>query len=106
VHLKQFPVDMVKIDRGFVRGLGHDPFDDAIVDAVVDLAHQLELSSVAMGVETPAQAHRLRNIGCQLAQGHRFAAPLPAGLAEAWATRRTANPGPAPTDADYHPNGA
>ena len=106
VHLKQFPVDMVKIDRGFVQGLGTDPFDDAIVEAVVDLAHQLELSSVAMGVETPAQADRLQGVGCMRAQGHWFAAPLPAALAETWAARRTARPSDAAAGGEPSPNGA
>ena len=87
VHLKEFPVDSVKIDRGFVHGLGTDPFDDAIVAAVVELAQQLELSSVALGVETPDQAHRLQAAGCNRGQGSWFSAPLPPALAEAWATR-------------------
>jgi diguanylate cyclase (GGDEF)-like protein/PAS domain S-box-containing protein len=104
VHLKQLPVDIVKIDRGFVRGLGADPFDDAIVVAVVDLAHQLALASVAMGVETPGQAERLRGVGCVRAQGHWFAAPLPAALAETWAARRAGRPSDA-TDGEPSPNG-
>jgi EAL domain-containing protein (putative c-di-GMP-specific phosphodiesterase class I) len=87
-HLKQFPFDAVKMDRGCVRGLGADPFDDAILAAVVDLAHQLKLSSVVLGVETADQAERLRGLGCSRAQGHWFAAPMPAPLAEAWAARR------------------
>jgi diguanylate cyclase (GGDEF)-like protein/PAS domain S-box-containing protein len=90
LHLKEFAIDAVKVDRGFVRGLGVDRFDDAIVDAVVDLAHDLELSSVALGVETAAQAERLRRIGCMQAQGDWFAAPMPAPFAESWATRRAA----------------
>ncbi|HEV2993544.1 MAG TPA: EAL domain-containing protein [Acidimicrobiia bacterium] len=89
VHLKQFPIDAVKIDRGFVRGLGADPFDDAVVAAIVDLAHQLKLSSVVLGVETAAQAERVRGQGCMRAQGHWFAAPMPPQLAEVWAARRT-----------------
>jgi EAL domain-containing protein (putative c-di-GMP-specific phosphodiesterase class I) len=90
LHLKELPIDSIKIDRGFVRGLGSDPFDDAIVEAVIALAHQLELSSVALGIETAAQADRLRGLGCMRAQGHWFAAPMPAHLAEAWANRRAA----------------
>jgi diguanylate cyclase (GGDEF)-like protein/PAS domain S-box-containing protein len=89
VHLKQFPIDSVKIDQVFVAGLGSDPFDDAIVDAVVDLSNQLGLVSVAEGVETAAQEERLRTIGCQHAQGHRLAPPMPGPLAEAWLARRS-----------------
>jgi diguanylate cyclase (GGDEF)-like protein/PAS domain S-box-containing protein len=92
LHLKEFPIEAVKVDRGFVSGLGVDPFDDAIVDAVVDLAHHLELSSIALGVETAAQAEHLRRVGCMQAQGHWFAVPMPGPLAEAWATRRAALP--------------
>jgi EAL domain-containing protein (putative c-di-GMP-specific phosphodiesterase class I) len=88
VHLKQFPIDSVKIDQVFVAGLGSDPFDDAIVDAVVDLSNQLGLVSVAEGVETAAQEERLRTIGCLQAQGHRLAPPMPGELAEAWLARR------------------
>jgi diguanylate cyclase (GGDEF)-like protein/PAS domain S-box-containing protein len=90
VHLKQFPIDSVKIDRVFVAGLGSDPFDDAIVDAVVDLSNQLDLVSVAEGVETAAQEQRLRAIGCRHGQGDRLGPPMPAPLAEAWFRRRVA----------------
>jgi diguanylate cyclase (GGDEF)-like protein/PAS domain S-box-containing protein len=89
VHLKQFPIDSVKIDQVFVAGLGSDPFDDAIVDAVVDLSNQLGLVSVAEGVETAAQEERLRTIGCRQAQGHRLAPPMPGELAEAWLARHS-----------------
>ncbi len=89
VHLKQFPIDSVKIDQAFVTGLGSDLFDDAIVDAVVDLSHQLDLASVAEGVETAEQEERLRTIGCMHAQGPRIAPPMPAALAAAWRARRS-----------------
>jgi len=89
VHLKQFPIDSVKIDQVFVAGLGSDPFDDAIVDAVVDLSNQLDLVSVAEGVETAAQEERLRAIGCRCAQGERLGPPMPVPLVEAWLSRRT-----------------
>ncbi|HEY5166001.1 MAG TPA: EAL domain-containing protein, partial [Acidimicrobiia bacterium] len=88
VHLKHFAIDSVKIDQVFVAGLGSDPFDDAIVDAVVDLSNQLDLVSVAAGVETAAQEERLHAIGCRQAQGHRLAPPMPGPLAEAWLARR------------------
>ncbi|HEY6317628.1 MAG TPA: EAL domain-containing protein [Acidimicrobiia bacterium] len=87
VHLKQLPVDQVKIDRGFVHGLGLDPVDEAIVEAIVDLAGQLRLTTVALGVDTAAQAARLKAAGCARAQGDWFASPLPPVLAQAWATQ-------------------
>jgi diguanylate cyclase (GGDEF)-like protein/PAS domain S-box-containing protein len=75
-HLKEFPVHAIKIDLSFVQGLGVDPFDDAIVEAVVDLAKRVNLFSVAEGVETAEQARRVREYGCFLAQGYYFAHPL------------------------------
>jgi EAL domain-containing protein (putative c-di-GMP-specific phosphodiesterase class I) len=87
VHLKELPLNSVKIDRGFIHGLGRDPVDDAIVDAIVDLAQQLQLTSVALGVDTASQAARLEANGCDLAQGDWCAAPMEAPLAETWAQR-------------------
>ena len=83
LHLKEFPVHSIKIDRAFVSGVGLDPFDDSIVEAVVDLAARLALFSCAEGVETAAQAEWLRRTGCALAQGHHFASALPAAEIEA-----------------------
>jgi diguanylate cyclase (GGDEF)-like protein len=76
--LRQLPVGQLKLDRTFVQGLGHSERDDAIVAAVIDLAHALELQVVAEGVETRAQLERLRELGCDGAQGYLFARPLPA----------------------------
>ncbi|HEV3450129.1 MAG TPA: EAL domain-containing protein [Acidimicrobiia bacterium] len=89
-HLKRFPIEALKIDQGFIRGLARDPEDTAIVTAVVSLAHALGLSCTAEGVETPEQLAELRTLGCELAQGHLFAEPRPAeeltdpGSLEAW----------------------
>ncbi|TMK88132.1 MAG: EAL domain-containing protein, partial [Actinobacteria bacterium] len=76
-YLRRFPVDALKVDRSFVAGLGQDPEDSAIVEAVVSMAHSLRLSVVAEGVETDEQLARLRDLGCELAQGFYFAAPVP-----------------------------
>jgi diguanylate cyclase (GGDEF)-like protein/PAS domain S-box-containing protein len=77
-YLRRFPVDVVKVDRSFVDGLGVDGEDDAIVSAVVGLTQRLGLRAVAEGVETEQQAARLRELGCDLAQGYLFARPQPA----------------------------
>ena len=77
-YLKRFPVDVLKIDRSFVDGLGADPEDEAIVTAVVRLAHALDLQVVAEGVETAAQLAELRRLGCNAVQGYYFAHPQPA----------------------------
>jgi EAL domain-containing protein (putative c-di-GMP-specific phosphodiesterase class I) len=77
-YLKRLPVDTLKIDRSFVAGLGQDPHDTAIVQSVVALAGALELSVTAEGVETEAQYHQLRLLGCERGQGFLFSAPRPA----------------------------
>jgi diguanylate cyclase (GGDEF)-like protein/PAS domain S-box-containing protein len=76
-YLRRFPVDVVKVDRSFVAGLGDEGEDDAIVSAVVGLTQRLGLRAVAEGVETEEQAARLRSMRCDLAQGFLFARPAP-----------------------------
>ncbi|MDQ6750902.1 MAG: EAL domain-containing protein [Actinomycetota bacterium] len=72
------PVDVLKIDRSFVAGLGENREDTAIVTSVISLAHSLGLTAIAEGVETAAHVHELRALGCDLAQGFHFARPAPA----------------------------
>jgi EAL domain-containing protein (putative c-di-GMP-specific phosphodiesterase class I) len=76
-YLRRFPVDFLKIDRSVTQGLGEDPTNEAIVSALVTLAHALDERVVAEGVETEAQLACLREIGCDFAQGYYFAKPLP-----------------------------
>lgn len=76
-RLRQLDVDEVKIDREFVQGLGRDPEDEIIVQAVVQLARLLGHSVVAEGVETYEQAAMLRDFGCTIAQGYLFSRPQP-----------------------------
>ncbi|HEY7134223.1 MAG TPA: bifunctional diguanylate cyclase/phosphodiesterase [Acidimicrobiia bacterium] len=77
-YLKRFPVEIVKIDRSFVAGLGVDDDDTSIVTAVVQLAHAIGRRVVAEGVETRAQLEHLRGLGCDDAQGYFLARPAPA----------------------------
>ena len=79
-YLKRLPVDVLKIDRSFVAGLadGSDPGDAAIVSAVVTLAHDMGLRTVGEGVETEGQLARLRERGCDEAQGFLLGRPHPA----------------------------
>ncbi|HEV7865204.1 MAG TPA: bifunctional diguanylate cyclase/phosphodiesterase [Acidimicrobiia bacterium] len=75
--LRRLPADFLKVDRTFVAGLGTDPGDTAIVRAVLDLGAALGLTTVAEGVETPAQLAALRDLGCDWAQGFHLARPGP-----------------------------
>ena len=77
-HLRDFPVDVVKVDKSFVQQMTDDPEIAAIVAAVIDLANSLQISVVAEGVETPAQLDLLRVMGCRIAQGHLYAAAVSA----------------------------
>jgi len=76
--LKRFPIDELKIDRSFVKGIPDDPDDCAIVAAVVAMGHALGLRLVAEGVETEPQADFLRERGCELYQGYLCSQPLSA----------------------------
>jgi diguanylate cyclase (GGDEF)-like protein len=76
-YLKRLPVDVVKIDRSFVDGLGNDPDDTAIVQAIIVLAGALGMSVTAEGVETEVQLDELVRLGCSRVQGYLFARPGP-----------------------------
>jgi EAL domain-containing protein (putative c-di-GMP-specific phosphodiesterase class I) len=75
-YLRRFPVDIVKIDRAFIAGLGENPEDTEIVRLVIMLAHALHLVAVAEGVESEAQVTELRSLGCDRAQGFHLYPPL------------------------------
>ncbi len=77
-HLKHLPVDTIKIDRSFLKDVDRSTSDTATVLAMLTLARGLGLGTVAEGVETEAQVHRLRLMGCPTAQGFYFARPLDA----------------------------
>lgn len=76
-YLKRFPVDVIKIDRSFVHGLGVSPKEAAIVQAVIDLAEALGLEPIAEGIESAEQARQLLEMGCYVGQGYHFTRPLP-----------------------------
>jgi diguanylate cyclase (GGDEF)-like protein len=83
-HLARMPVHEVKIDRSFVQGLESDPEFAPVVRSAIDMGHGLGLKVVAEGIETEAAAVRLRDFGCDIAQGYLYAKPMPLAAFEAW----------------------
>jgi EAL domain-containing protein (putative c-di-GMP-specific phosphodiesterase class I) len=77
-YLKRFPVDLLKVDRSFVTGLGQDKDDAAIVHSVIELAHTFGIAAVAEGIETRAHLDILRNLGCNFGQGYLWSPAEPA----------------------------
>jgi len=101
-YLKRFPIDVLKVDKAFVTGLGHDPGNGAITTAVIGLAHALGLAVTAEGVETAGELAQLRSLGCEQGQGYYFARPMPAAaLAALLADERGAGIPPPPRDAAF-----
>ena len=76
-YLKTLPIDVLKIDKSFIRDITTDPDDAAITAAIINLAHDLNLKVVAEGVETEGQLAYLRGKACDEAQGYYFSYPLP-----------------------------
>jgi EAL domain-containing protein (putative c-di-GMP-specific phosphodiesterase class I) len=76
-YLRKFPVDTLKIDQSFIRQVTRDFRVRSIIDAVVALAHALDIEVTAEGVETNAELSQVVSTGCDLAQGYLFARPLP-----------------------------
>jgi diguanylate cyclase (GGDEF)-like protein len=76
-YVKRLPIGIIKIDRSYVRGLGDDAEDTAIVHATAAFAKALGLGLMAEGIENAEQLTLLREMGCELGQGHHFAKPLP-----------------------------
>jgi diguanylate cyclase len=81
-HLQRMPVHEIKIDRSFVAAMATEASSAAIVSSTVDLAHALGLRVVAEGIEDAATWRRLRDVGCDAAQGYHLSRPLPAGVFE------------------------
>jgi diguanylate cyclase (GGDEF)-like protein/PAS domain S-box-containing protein len=90
-YLQAFPFDKIKIDRAFVMNLGRNPQSAAIVRAVIDLGHGLEMSIVAEGVETQEQLSFLSEEGCDAVQGYFLGKPAPIGQYGALVGRSATN---------------
>jgi EAL domain-containing protein (putative c-di-GMP-specific phosphodiesterase class I)/GGDEF domain-containing protein len=76
-YLRRLPVDYLKIDKSFIAKLGRDSQDRLLLSGVINLAHDLDLTVVAEGVESAEHLAQLRHMGCDMAQGYHFAEPLP-----------------------------
>ncbi len=102
-YLRRLPVHELKIDQSFVKGMEGAGGDVKIVRSTIDLAHNLGLSVVAEGVETAALLQRLRELGCDEAQGYHMGRPMPmaelAGWAARWAELNAAAPAAASASA-------
>jgi diguanylate cyclase (GGDEF)-like protein/PAS domain S-box-containing protein len=83
-YLKRLPVDVLKIDRSFIHHMLDDPQDRGIVEGVIGLARTFGCTVVAEGVESPAQARTLLDMGCSIGQGTGLAAPMAASQVPAW----------------------
>lgn len=85
-YLARFPLDCLKIDKSFVDSVTSDPKSTTIIRSLVALAHALEMTVIAEGIETNEQVAALRELGCDLGQGHYFSAALPFQDARRWLT--------------------
>jgi len=88
-HLRELPIDEIKIDKSFVTGMLTSEADAAIVRTVIDLAHNLGKQVCAEGVEDAETMHRLEEMGCDLAQGYFISRPVPAATLMTWLTENS-----------------
>jgi EAL domain-containing protein (putative c-di-GMP-specific phosphodiesterase class I) len=95
-YLKQFPIDVIKIDRSFIQGLGETAQDTAMIAAMITLGHALGFQVLTEGVETNDQLTRLDTLQCDLAQGYLFARPLPAEAVAEYLAHHSQQPVPGP----------
>lgn len=87
-YLKRLPIDKVKIDKSFVDDVNTDTRDAAIVQSIISLAHNLQLTVIAEGVETEKQLAFLKEHGCDEIQGYLFARPMPYADLLSWLNQR------------------
>lgn len=87
-YLTRLPLNNIKIDQKFIRGLDHDRNDEAITHAIIALAHGLGMRVIAEGVETPSQFRFLQKHGCEEAQGFYIGRPMTAPALKAWWEQR------------------
>ena len=91
--LKNVPVDILKLDMGFMRDLDKNDKVEYIIKAVVQMAKNLKMDMVCEGVETASQLEFLKSIGCDKIQGYYFSKPLPVDEFTEWISNFETNPG-------------
>lgn len=89
-YLKQFPVDVLKIDRSFVQELPNNQGDVSLVEAILAMGHSLGLKVVAEGVDTEQQHQFLQQHGCGFLQGYHFGKPMPEQELKEWMDKQNA----------------
>src|SRR5262249_53153608 len=87
MHLKRFPIDKLKVDRTFVRDIPGEADDCAIVGAIIDLARNMGITSIAEGVDRAEQLEFLKSRGCEEAQGYLFCRAMPPDELAGWLAR-------------------
>jgi len=87
-YLTRLPLNNIKIDQKFIRGLDHDRNDEAITHAIIALSHGLGMRVIAEGVETPSQYRFLQKQGCEEAQGFYIGKPMTAPQLKTWWEQR------------------
>jgi diguanylate cyclase (GGDEF)-like protein len=92
-YMRQFQLDVLKIDATFVKGLGQHRGDEAIVQQMIGLAHNLGVTAVAEGVDTELQAETLKGLTCDLAQGYYYSMPQPVDVIDQLLARGKVVPG-------------
>ena len=75
-YVQRFPIDIIKIDRSFVTGLGTNPGDGAVVQSMIELSQRLGVHTVAEGIDRPEQVTLLQSLGADLGQGYLFSKPV------------------------------
>ena len=88
-RLRQLPFSELKIDRAYVTDCDHDRTNAGVVEVIVELARRFGLKTVAEGIETTHESHKLQGIGCQIGQGYLFAKPMDKAKFSSLLRRRT-----------------
>ncbi len=87
-YLQKFDIDYIKIDRRFVHNLGSSPESIALCEAIIVMAHKLNMKVIAEGIETEEQLDLLKQIDCDYGQGYLFSQPIPAEAFKALLIKR------------------